>query len=58
VGQPGAGAGLVKGGNQRFLTEQVGVLTIFGKGPEFFGNVKNSLKFVSFKIFQRQNVSS
>jgi hypothetical protein len=58
VGQPGAGAGLIKRSDQRFFREQIGVLAIFGKGSEFLGDVKNSLKFVSFKIFERQNVST
>jgi hypothetical protein len=56
VCQARARAGLVEGGDQCFLRQQIRIAPRAGNGLQLFRDLKHPEKFVPFKIFQRQNV--
>jgi len=52
MGEAGAGAWLVEGGHQGLVFQEVGVLPVPGYWFKFFGNFKNTEKFIPFEILE------
>jgi hypothetical protein len=57
MGQAGAGAGLIEGGQQGLVGQQVAVAAIAGNRLQVFSNLKDPEKLFALKILKRQDVA-